>query len=364
MTIIIIIVVNNKNNDDNDKNTCTVIERSDLEPGKVIIVINVYYRSYQCAYYINNDRSVPIPYTPKDVEGWYKFTFTANLDSIAEDYNRIKDTIKEEVFNDSTVQKQYENARLQGCDNITKDLIIPYYPKNLNVYKNDEYLIVTGTYNTNIEVYSYDYPYIYFNKSLATLHSKHFHPVKYITNELYKGIIRFEKDYETEEGCKYNKKFRTLEIKNLGKLYTNKYINFVLILNNIYTNGGVESNEYIESIGDCSLKIHIDYSAPGVNYLCCKLGILLSRNKYCKGVYTLADFKDSKDTFCTAVYKNQNSLIYTIDLNQPYEKPSFTNGDGEKYSVFDSGSQVFSERSIPENKSKMIQCTYLSNDNK
>lgn len=346
MTIIIIIVVNNKNKDntdDNDKNTCTVIERDDLTAGKITIIMHIPYRSFDCAYNLPNS-TVDIPYPPRDVKGTYTFTFTADVNSIARDYNNIKNTIPATIFNDETVQSQYENARQQGCKDITANKINASYPQQLTIYKNDEYLFVVSNYKTKIETYSYDYPYNYINNSITTLQSKHFHKVEQTTNELYKTEISLYSN-GTAFVC-IDKGIRKITTTKIDNLYTNKYINFCLILSNILNN----LQTSILALDDCAVTISNDYNP---------VTIFLTKDQYCKGIYTLADIKNSIQNMCRLL--TQNGYIYTIDLNEPYQStPTFSKfPDNSIFNAFDSGTQLISQDDIQSNNKSNVVCKYI-----
>ena len=344
---------NNTNNDNNDNNEndnvnvddfCEKIERDDLTAGKITIIMHIPYRSYDCAYNLTNS-TVDIPYRPSDVKGTYTFTFTANVDSIARDYNNIKHTIPATIFNDETVQSQYENARQSGCKNITAKLINASYPEELTIYKDDEYLIVVG-YRTVIETYSYDYSFNYINNSTTTLQSKHFHKVEQTTNELYKTVISLYAD-DTNVMC-IDKGIQKIITTKIDNLYTNKYINLCLILNNIFNN----SNTEIIKLDDCTVTISNDYKP---------VTIFLSTYPYHKGIYTLADIKNSFQNICKSIIIDSNGYYYTIDLNAEYQStPTFYNlRDKSNFNAFDTGTQLISQDDIQSNNTSNVSCKYI-----
>lgn len=354
--IVILLIVVNKDDDNdstsnntNDENIyvddfCEKIERDDLAAGKITITMHIPYISYDCVYNLTNS-TVDIPHRPFDVKGTFTFTFTANVNSIAGDYNNIKHTIPATIFNDETVQSQYESARQLGCKDISARKINASYPEKLTIYKDDEYLIVVG-YKTVIETYSYDYSFNYINNSTTTLQSKHFHYVEQTTNELYKTVISLYVD-GTYVNCvdKGIQKISTVKIDNL---YTNKYINFCLILSNIFNN----SNTYIASFDDCEVTIVNDYKP---------VTIFLSKYPYHKGIYTLADIKNSFQNICKSIVTDSNGYKYTIDLNKPYQStPSFYNiRDKSNFNTFDSGTQLISQNDIQSNNISNVSCKYI-----
>lgn len=345
---------NNTNNDNTNDNTnndninvddfCEKIERDDLTAGKITIIMHIPYRSYDCAYNLPNS-TVDIPYRPSDVKGTYTFTFTANVDSIARDYNNIKHTIPATIFNDETVQSQYENARQIGCKDISAKIINASYPEELTIYKDDEYLIVIG-YKTVIETYSYDYSFNYINHSTTTLQSKHFHKVEQTTNELYKTVISLYAD-GTSVQC-LDKGIQKIITTKIDNLYTNEYINFCLILNNIFSN----SNTEITALDDCAVTISNDYKP---------VTILLTRYPYHKGIYTLADIKNSLQNMCKSIITDSNGYKYTIDLNKPYQStPTFYNiRDKSNFNAFNTGTQLISQDDIQSNNESNVVCKYI-----
>ena len=339
---------NNDNNDENDNinvdDFCEKIERDDLTAGKITIIMHIPYRSYDCAYNLPNS-TVDIPYRPSDVKGTYTFTFTANVNSIARDYNNIKNTIPVTIFNDETVQSQYENARQIGCKDIAAKKINASYPEELTIYKDDEYLIVIG-YKTVIETYSYDYSFYYINNSTTTLQSKHFHKVEQTTNELYKTVISLYAD-GTSVQC-LDKGIQKIITTKIDNLYTNEYINFCLILNNIFSN----SNTEITALDDCAVTISNDYKP---------VTIFLTRYPYHKGIYTLADIKNSLQNMCKSIITDSNGYKYTIDLNKPYQStPTFYNiRDKSNFNAFDTGTQLISQDDIQSNNESNVVCKYI-----
>ena len=240
------------------------------------------------------------------------FTFSANIDSIAKDYDNIKDTIPAKLKSQTGEDRTYT------------------YPDKLQVFKNDEYLIVVSKHMTKIITYSYDYPYNYINNSLVTIQSKTFQTIEPRKNLLYKMWAYIPK-YDTEDDCK-NSVVSMRNIK-IGYLYTNNYINLCLIISAMCTS---DNDVTISSLGDCTVTFE--------SYKGKTLFLMLSTDKLCSGVYTFADIKNNFTNFCkTYNLANGKGWKYTIDLNKPYNPTPtvYSLSESKDITIFDTGSNMF-----------------------
>lgn len=240
------------------------------------------------------------------------FTFSANIDSIAKDYDNIKDTIPAKLKSQTGEDRTYT------------------YPDKLQVFKNDEYLIVVSKHMTKIITYSYDYPYNYINNSLVTIQSKTFQTIEPRKNLLYKMWAYIPK-YDTEDDCK-NSVASMRNIK-IGYLYTNNYINLCLIISAMCTS---DNDVTISSLGDCTVTFE--------SYKGKTLFLMLSTDKLCSGVYTFADIKNNFTNFCkTYNLANGKGWKYTIDLNKPYNPTPtvYSLSESKDITIFDTGSNMF-----------------------
>lgn len=240
------------------------------------------------------------------------FTFSANIDSIAKDYDDIKDTIPAKLKSQTGEDRTYT------------------YPDKLQVFKNDEYLIVVSKHMTKIITYSYDYPYNYINNSLVTIQSKTFQTIEPRKNLLYKMWAYIPK-YDTEDDCK-NSVVSMRNIK-IGYLYTNNYINLCLIISAMCTS---DNDVTISSLGDCTVTFE--------SYKGKTLFLMLSTDKLCSGVYTFADIKNNFTNFCkTYNLANGKGWKYTIDLNKPYNPTPtvYSLSESKDITIFDTGSNMY-----------------------
>ena len=301
--------------------TCKQITRNDLETGKVSIIIDVNWYFTNCKH--GNDE------TYYDIRnGTYKYTFIANINTIEKEYSKVKSNIAEIAFNN--VKFQLNNATSAGC-NLTKDNLTYEYPDYLKVYKNDEYLIISASGLRLIETYSYDYPYNYINNSVATIQSKHLQTIQTIPNELYEISFDFKKRKDPSN-CTSSNSVIDMKVTKIGNLYTNKYINFGVIINTLMNNLGIE----ILSLNDCS--IFIRYYPKKTN-----VHLLLSKEKYCQGIYTFEDIKNSTSQMCIAMQVwSGKGYKYTINLNKPYQSvPTFTDVTYKSsFNTFHEGDQL------------------------
>lgn len=254
-------------------------------------------------------------------------SFTAHIDSINEDYQSIKSSIPELVFEQIGDEIDEINESIDfDCPIVANDLQYSY-PDSLYVVKTDEYLMVTSKCDTKISTYCTMYPYNYINNSPAVIQSKHKQDLTQLDNELYLYRL-FVKGTSNESECKTD--LRYFIKYPISKLYVNKYINFCLMLSAYEIN-----NADIKSISDCSLTINRGGYGI-VSYF------LISTKGYCKGVFSIDDFKGSMDSFCNMANNTASGYQLTIDLNQPYESSVsvLNNATHEYQSIFNTGSKV------------------------
>ena len=240
------------------------------------------------------------------------FTFSANIDSIAKDYDNIKDTIPTKLKSQTGKDRTYT------------------YPDKLQVFKNDEYLIVVSKHMTKIITYSYDYPYNYINNSIVTIQSKTFQTIEPRKNLLYKMWAYITK-YDTEDDCKNS--IATIGNIKIGYLYTNNYINLCLIISAMCNS---DNDVTISSLGDCTVTFE-SYKGKTIN-------LMLSTDKLCSGIYTFADMKNNFTNFCkTYNLANGEGWKYTIDLNKPYNPTPtvYSLSESKDITIFDTGSNMF-----------------------
>ena len=203
------------------------------------------------------------------------------------------------------------------------------------MFKNDEYLIIVSDHTTKLTTYSYDYPYNYINNSIVTIQSKTLQDIKPTDNILYK-IWTSIKNPTTFEVCK-TASLGNIIGRTIGQLYTNKYINFCLILIAMWGSGSV----LITALGDCTVTFKT-YAGRTIN-------LMLSKDELCSGVYTFADMKNNFTNFCkTYNTTDGKGWTYTIDLNKPYNSsPSvYSLAESKNITIFDTGSQMFDDKKI------------------
>ena len=302
---------------------CNTIQK-DIAAGKTIITIHVQY-SFYYKYCKNNGK-----YVNERIVGIRDFTFTANTNSIAEDYNNVKDTIPSKIF--ESIKSTIDDVNSKHDCKIDQGDIEYLYPAKLNVFKNNEYLIVVSNYTTEIEVYSYDYPYNYINNSIVTIQSKTLQDIKPTDNILYKVWTNVN-NWASEPVC------QSSGISNvwgniITYIYTNKYITFCLILTAMLRNINVS----LTSLGDCKATFKFNCGG-GADFI-------LSKEPYCKGVYLLTDMKDSLTNICKMINTwNGKGWKYTIDLNAAYSStPTVYNLASKKdIAVYNTGSNLLND---------------------
>ena len=299
---------------------CGTVDK-DVSAGKTIITIHIQYTFYYkfCA---DIEKIVD-----DNIKGIYDFTFTANTNSIAEDYNNVKDTIPSKIF--ESIQSTVNNINSRNDCKITQGDIDYLYPDKLQVLQNDEYLIIVSNYTTEIESYSYDYPYNYINNSIVTLQSKTLQSIKQTDNILYKMWAHVD-NYASDPACQKSS-ISYVWGNTISHVYSNKYINFCLILVAMIR----DIDTTLTSLGDCKATFRIK---QGDN-----IDLILSKEPYCKGVYLPTDVKDSITNFCKVVNTwNGKGWKYTIDLNAEYQStPTIYNVASKKdLPVFNTGSNL------------------------
>ena len=303
--------------------SCNTIQK-DVTTGKTIITIHVQY-SFSFKYCPGNVSTIN-----EKLNGIYDFTFTANTNSIADEYAAVKDTIPAKVF--EAIKSSVDDFNSRNECKLEQGNIQYSYPNTLNVFKNDEYLIVLSNYTYDIESYSSDYPYNYINNSIVTLQSKTLHAVTTTNNILYKiwfSVI----DFGTEELC-INRGLSGVTGNTISPVYTNKYITFCMML------FALLSKQYITlaSLGDCTATFKFAEGLQGQGAI-----FILSKEPYCKGVYLLTDMKDSLENFCKVInVTDGKGWTYTIDLNAAYESTPtvYNHASSKNISVFNSGSNL------------------------
>ena len=296
----------------------------DVSLGKTLITIHVQY-SFDFKFCSDIEKI-----TNAHIYGIYDFTFTANTNSIAEDYNKVKDTIPSKVF--ESIKSKVNDVNSKNDCKIGQGDINYVYPAKLNVFKNDEYLIIVSNHVNEIETYSYDYPYNYINNSIVTLQSKTPQSIKQTDNILYKMWTHVD-NYASDPACQKSS-IAYVWGNTVTHVYANKYITFALILAAMLR----DINTTLTSLGNCKATFRVKQGND--------IDIMLSKEPYCKGVYLLTDVKDSITNFCKVVNTwNGKGWTYTIDLNAEYQStPTIYNVASKKdLSVFNTGSNLLTE---------------------
>lgn len=304
-----------------------IVNNPELTTGKVAISFNVNYRFYykNCAAdKINAKESEVIK--NNIITGIYRFTLIVDVNKIPDEYKRIKTSIPSTVFN--SIQNRVIEANNTNCKLTATDFDYDY-PSELKVFKNEEYLIIISNTIYDIETYAYDYPYNYINNSIATIQSKHQQNIVPLNNELYK-VWTSVADVASDAACKKSNLTPVWGSK-IGDLYTNKYINLALVLNVLLRNTEVS----LYSVNDCSAIFQYKRGAA--------INILMSQEKYCRGIYQLADVKSSFSNICGAVNTwNGKGWRYIIDFNADYQTtPNVYNiASGKTVYIFNDGNQL------------------------
>lgn len=268
--------------------------------------------------------------SPK-ITGVYDFKFNTTPETITEDYNKIKDTIPDAVFaaiHDDMLSIIPE-SRQATCKYITAKDIDCHYPDKLFAYSDDEYLFVMSHSNYTISTFADEYSYNYINNATVTLQSKNHQDVVPLNNKLYLVQTGVRSDYlNSVADCQSANLSYRLSFE-IGTLYTNPYINMCLVLNTIF------------------YKKNLSFSINGtkITYECSPnevISIFVSNEPYCKGIYTLADIKDSFANICNSLYKRGKGYKYTIDFSAPYESVPVVYDIAQKkdVQVFNTGSQM------------------------
>lgn len=306
--------------------SAVIVNNPDLTQGKVSISFNVAYRFYykNCAAEKTNAKESEV--INRTITGSYRFTFIADVNKIPDEYKRVKTSIPATVFN--SIQDRVNEANNTDCKLSATDFTYDY-PSELKVFKNDEYLIIISNTIYDIETYAYDYPYNYINNSIATIQSKHQQNIIPLNNELYK-VWTAVADDASDAACKKSKLSYVWGSK-IGDLYTNKYINLAIVLNVLLRS--TEASLY--SIKDCSAIFQYKRGST--------INILMSQDKYCRGIYQLADVKSAYENICGAVNTwNGKGWRYIIDFNADYQtKPNVYNiAAGKTVYIFNDGKQL------------------------
>ena len=74
------------------------------------------------------------------------------------------------------------------------------------------------------------------------------------------------------------------------------------------------------------------------------ISLFVSQEPLCKGIYTLADIKDSFAGICNSLYKRSKGYKYIIDFAAPYESVPviYDIAQQKDVQVFNTGSQMIS----------------------
>lgn len=268
--------------------------------------------------------------SPK-ISGVYDFKFNTTPETITEDYNKIKDTIPDAVFTaiHDDMLSIIPESRQANCEYINAKDINCHTPDKLFAYSDDEYLFVMSHGDYSISTFSDEYSYNYINNATVTLQSKNLQDVVPLNNKLYlvQTGIQSKKLNSVADCQSANLAYRlSFEI---GTLYTNPYINMCLVLNTIFY-----KKDLSFSINDT--KITFDGSPDHV------ISLFVSQEPLCKGIYTLADIKDSFANICNSLYKYGKGYKYIIDFAAPYESIPVVYDIAQKkdVQVFNTGSQM------------------------
>mgnify|MGYP002517208853 CR=1 FL=1 len=328
--------------------SAVIVNNPDLTQGKVSISFNVAYRFYykNCAADKTNAKESEV--INKTITGSYRFSFIANVNSIPADYKSIKTSIPATVFN--SIQDRVISANSTECELSATDFTYDY-PSELKVFKNDEYLIIISNTIYDIETYAYDYPYNYINNSIVTIQSKHQQNITPLNNELYK-VWTAVADVASDAACKKSKLSYVWGSK-IGDLYTNKYINLAIVLNVLLRDVDVT----LYSVNDCSAIFQYKRGSA--------INILMSQEKYCRGIYQLADVKSAFSNICGAVNTwNGKGWRYIIDFNVEYQsKPNVYNiAAGKTMYIFNGGNQLVSYDDVANKRESVkvptVECGY------
>ena len=306
--------------------SAVIVNNPDLTQGKVSISFNVAYRFYykNCAAEKTNAKESEV--INRTITGSYRFTFIADVNKIPDEYKRVKTSIPATVFN--SIQDRVNEANNTDCKLSATDFTYDY-PSELKVFKNEEYLIIISNTIYDIETYAYDYPYNYINNSIATIQSKHQQNIIPLNNELYK-VWTAVADVASDAACKKSKLSYVWGSK-IGDLYTNKYINLAIVLNVLLRS--TEASLY--TVNDCSAIFQYKRGST--------INILMSQEKYCRGIYQLADVKSAYENICGAVNTwNGKGWRYIIDFDADYQtKPNVYNiAAGKTVYIFNDGNQL------------------------
>lgn len=270
--------------------------------------------------------------SPK-ITGVYDFKFNTTPETITEDYNKIKDTIPNTVFTaiHDDMLSIIPKSRQATCKYITAKDIDCHYPDKLFTYSDDEYLFVMSHSNYTISTFADEYSYNYINNAIVTLQSKHHQDVVPLNNKLYLVQTGIQSEnLNSVADCQSARLAYRLSFE-IGTLYTNPYINMCLVLNTIFYKKNL-------SFSINGTKITFDGSPDFV------ISLFVSQEPLCKGIYTLADIKDSFAGICNSLYKRGKGYKYIIDFAAPYESVPviYDIAQQKDVQVFNTGSQMIS----------------------
>ena len=304
----------------------TTIQSSSTSDIQVTVHVRYEYYNMLC-------READAKGSSPKISGVYDFKFNTTVGTVTQDYDKIKDTIPDAVFttiHDDMLSIIPESMQA-SCRYITAKDIICAYPDKIFAYADDEYLFVMSHSNYTISTFSFDYPYNYVNNAIVTLQSKNPQKVVPLNNKLYLVQTGIQSDYlNSVKNCQSANLAYRLSFE-IGTLYTNPYINMCLVLNTIFYKKDI-------SFSINGTKITFDGSPDYV------ISLFVSQEPYCKGIYTLADIKDSFAGICNSLYKRGKGYKYTIDFEAPYESVPIIYDIAQKKNikVFNTGSQMIS----------------------
>lgn len=314
-----------------DDAECThvMIDNPDFVPGKVLIFID-------CQYTYRNDNTF---------KGVYKLPYIYDVNSIEDEYISIKPQIPSMVFNG--IQDVIAAANIDQELNV--DNFIYNYPKKLIVFKNDEYLMIISTSLLyKIESYAYDYPYNYINDNkVVTLQSKHYHKVAQTDNTLY-YFKPWITDLRSIAACKESN-INSLWYLKLCNLYTNKYINFAIILH-VYIQ---DLSTQLKTLDDCKAVFY---------YFGGYIPLLLSDKEYHKGIFKLSDIKSDFRNICNTLTGVGPRFNIVIDLNDDYYPPIVYDEQNKPVYIFNEGDQILSNDFFINKISTLgptVKCNYV-----
>lgn len=319
--VLFILVISTK-----PKEQFTTIQSSSTSDIQVTVHVRYEYYNMFC-------RGADAKGVSPKINGIYDFKFNTTVGTVTQDYDKIKDTIPDAVFTAiyDDILSIIPESMHASCKHINAKEIDCHYPDKIFAYADDEYLFVMSHSNYTISTFSFDYPYNYINNTVVTLQSKNPQKVVPLNNKLYLVQTGVQSEYlNSVENCQSANLAYRLSFE-IGTLYTNPYINMCLVLNTIFYKKDL-------SFSINGTKITFDGSPDYV------ISLFVSQEPYCKGIYTLADIKDSFAGICNSLYKRGKGYKYIIDFAAPYESVPviYDIAQQKDVQVFNTGSQMIS----------------------